>query len=59
MMYIYVHKYTPSSYIITIHRKILVGEKLANLANRELFTKIFLANIHRYNKMYWTYALTV
>ena len=31
----------------TVHRKILVGEKLVNLVNRELFTKIFLANIHR------------
>ena len=29
----------------TLHRKILVGEKLVN---RELFAKIFLAIIHRY-----------
>ena len=32
----------------TAHRKILAGEKLVNLANRKLFTKIFLINIHRY-----------
>ena len=34
----------------TIHGKILAGEKLANLANREPFTKILLANIHRYTE---------
>ena len=27
-----------------------MGEKLANLASHELFTKIFLANIHRYTE---------
>ena len=32
---------------ITVHGKILAGEKLAN---RELFAKIFLANIHRYTE---------
>ena len=34
----------------TVHGKLLVGKKMANLANRELFTKIFLNNIHRYTK---------
>ena len=29
------------------------------LANRELFTKIFLASIHRHTEMYLAYALTV
>ena len=29
---------------------IFVGEKLANLANCELFANIFLANIHRYTE---------
>ena len=43
----------------TICEKILVGEKLAILANRELFAKIFLTNTHRYTKMYLAYALTV
>ena len=38
---------------ITVHGKILAGEKLAN---RELFAKIFLANTP---KMYLVYALTV
>ena len=32
----------------TVHGKILVGEKLTNLGNREPFAKIFLTNIHRY-----------
>ena len=27
-----------------------MGEKLANLANCELFAEIFLGNIHRYNE---------
>ena len=31
----------------TVHGKILAGEKLLN---HELFTKIFLINIHRYTK---------
>ena len=35
---------------LTVHGKILVGEKLANLVNHELFTKIFHLNIHRYTK---------
>ena len=34
----------------TVHGKLLVGKKMANLANRELFTKIFLNNIHRYTE---------
>ena len=42
----------------TIHRKILIGEKLVNMANHELFAKIFLTNIHRYTA-YLAYALTV
>ena len=33
-----------------MHGKILVEEKLANLVTHELFTKIFLTNIHRYTK---------
>ena len=41
----------------TMYGKILVGEKLAN---HEPFTKIFLANIHRYmENAYMAYALTV
>ena len=35
---------------VTLHGKILVGEKLANLVNHELFAKIFLINIHRYTE---------
>ena len=35
------------------------GKNLANLANHELFAKIFLINIHRYTKMYLAYVLTV
>ena len=35
---------------VTVHGKILVGEKLANLANRKPSAKIFLANIHRYTE---------
>ena len=34
----------------TVHGKFLAGEKLVNLANCELFTKIFLANVHRYTE---------
>ena len=30
--------------------KYLAGEKLVNLTNREVFAKIFLANIHRYTE---------
>ena len=41
---------------ITVHGKILAREKLVNLANRDLFAKIFL---HRYTEMYLAYALTV
>ena len=33
-----------------VHEKILVEEKLVNLAIRESFAKIFLANIHRYTE---------
>ena len=47
-----------SKFIVRINyhtQENLVGEKLANLANCELFAKIFLANIHRYME----YALTV
>ena len=33
-----------------MHGKILVGEKLVNLANCKLFAEIFLGNIHRYNE---------
>ena len=48
------------AFVSTIHGKILVREKLVNLANYELFTKIFLTSIHRYTeKMYLAYALTV
>ena len=36
--------------ILTVHGKILVGEKLVNVVNCELFAKIFFANIHRYAK---------
>ena len=43
----------------TISRKISVGEKLANSVNHELFAKIFLVNIHRYTKIYSTYAMTL
>ena len=32
----------------TIHRKFLHRKKLANMANHELFVKIFLVSIHRY-----------
>ena len=39
--------------------EILVGKKLANLANCEPFAKIFLTNIHRYTETYMAYALTV
>ena len=40
--------------------KILVEEKLATLANREPFAKIFLTNIHRYTEnVFGIYALTV
>ena len=34
----------------TAHREILVGKKLANLENPELFAKVFLAIIHRYTE---------
>ena len=34
----------------TIHGKILSGEKLVNLANCELFTKNFLADIYRHTE---------
>ena len=34
--------------VITVDGKILAGEKLMNLANCKLFTKIFLVIIHRY-----------
>ena len=34
----------------TVHVKILAGEKLANLVNHELFTNIFIANIHKYTE---------
>ena len=37
----------------TTHGKILVREKLANLANREPFAKIFLANIQIHEKRIW------
>ena len=43
----------------TVHKKILVGKKLVNFMNRELFAKIFLANISDTPKMYLAYALTV
>ena len=33
--------------LVTVHGKILVGEKLANY---EYFTKIFLATVHRYTE---------
>ena len=33
-----------------MHLKLLVGEKLANLANHELFAKFFLTYIHRYSE---------
>ena len=33
--------------LVIVHRKILMGEKLANLVNCDLFAKIFLTNIHR------------
>ena len=43
---------------ITIHRKILAWKKLVNLANREVFTKIFLTNIFTDTpKLYFAYAL--
>ena len=45
--------------ITTVHRKILAGEKLAN---RELFAKIFPANIYRYTTNVfgiYVYALTL
>ena len=35
-------------HFITIHRKFLAGEKLVNLVNHKLFTKMFIVNIHRY-----------
>ena len=45
-------------YQTTVHRKILVGEKLGNLVNCELFAKIYLTNIHRYTKnVFSIYAL--
>ena len=45
----------------TIHKKILAGETLSNLANLELFAKIFLTNINFTDtwKTYMAYALTV
>ena len=43
----------------TIHGKTLAGKKLLNLVNHELFTKIFLTNIHRHTEMYLAYALAV
>ena len=42
--------YAGFSTLYTVHGKILAGKKLVNLTNHELFTKIFLANIHRYTK---------
>ena len=36
--------------LCTVHRKILAREKLANLVNHELFTKIFPPNIHIYTE---------
>ena len=40
------NKVSPVSLKSTKHGKILAGEKLANLVNRDLFAKIFLANVH-------------
>ena len=40
------HSYVMAKCIHTVHGKLLAGKKLANLGNRELFTKIFLTNIH-------------
>ena len=40
-------KKVTSNFLNTVHRKILAGEKLANLANHELFVKVLLANIHK------------
>ena len=34
----------------TVHRKILAGKKLANLANNKPFAKIFLINLHGYTE---------
>ena len=38
----------PGLYSYRIQENFGMGKKLANLANHEPFTKIFLANIHRY-----------
>ena len=62
MIYIHIHaslywEYDNTGYYCvlyvctcTVHGKILVGEKLATLANRELFTKPIPTNIHRYTE---------
>ena len=42
---------------VTIHKKILVGKKLANMVNRELFAKLFLLQYSK--KMYLAHTLTV
>ena len=43
----------------TVHGKIWWGKNWWILANRKLFVKIFIINIHRYTKMHLAYALTV
>ena len=47
----------PTKSSVSTQSKSLVGKKLTNLANRERFAKIFLANIHRYTEN--VYALAV
>ena len=56
LLYRFIFSHNPS---VTVHGKILVGEKVANLVNHQLFAKTFLDNIHRYTENVVAYALTV
>ena len=58
--HIYANTSSPTiaeDYLATVHALSL--EKLVNLANRELFDKIFLGNIHKCTENVSAYALTV
>ena len=58
-VYLYMSVHVCLNHDIQYMGKIWCGKKLTNLANRELFAKIFLTSINRYTEMYLAYALTV
>ena len=52
-------KWIQTCYQLPYMGKIWWGKNWWILANRKLFVKIFIINIHRYTKMHLAYALTV